>query len=163
VIRPGLLPLAPVELEPGYWPSMMLYAATVFLEAEGEPEPGQVAVAWVIRTRMDQQRASPRLVILGVDELAGDDGKPYEAFSCWNDDYVEARRRRLLQPEPNAWETAWRAASAAYWRLIPDPTHGASFYLNEELTRQIRPDHQLPSWFKRENVRCKIGRHTFLL
>lgn len=160
---PGLLPLPVLTNEPGMWPALILYASTVFLEAEGEPELGQLAVAWVIRNRMDAQKTTARFVILGQDGIAEGDGKPYEAFSCWNDDYAGARARRLMAPSPANWESCWRAASIAYWRLATDPTHGATFYLNPELTRRIRSDHQLPSWYDVRLVKLRVGSHEFLI
>ena len=158
----SLFPTFP-QGEPGTWPELSIYAATVLLEAEGEPEQGKLAVAWVIRNRMDQQSASIRTVILGKDGLAQGDGKPYEGFSCWNDDYVAMRVARLTNPDPVMVEICWRVACAAYWRLIPDPAHGATFYLNPDLTRQIRPDHKLPSWYDPKRVKLRVGHHEFLI
>lgn len=148
---------------PETWADLTLYAATVLLEAEQEPDLGKLAVAWVIRNRMERQQQGPRTVILGPDGLAEGDGKPYEAFSCWNDDYVPQRTQRLASPMPAVWEACWRAASIAYWKLGDDPTHGATFYLNPELTRRIRPDHQLPAWYDPRRVKLRVGRHEFLL
>ncbi len=159
----GLFPSAGID-DPGQWPEMVLYASTILLEAEGEPELGKLAIAFVIRNRMDRQKtASPRLVILGGDGLAQGDGKFYEAFSCYNDDYVIQRKSRLANPDSVMLEICWRAACLAYWRLVQDPTHGAEFYLNPELTRQIRPDHQLPSWYDVKRVSFRVGHHEFLI
>lgn len=151
----------PQQVDPGTWPEMALLAATVLLEAEGEPEIGQLSVGWVVRNRMDTQRASARTVILGKDQLAQGDGKPYEAWSCWNDDYVGMRKARLTAPDPVRWERAWRCACAAYWKLGSDPSEGATFYLNEELTREIRGG-TLPAWFDPTKVTVRINHHTFL-
>ena len=49
----SLFPSPPASVDLRDWADMELYAATVLLEAEGESEEGKVAVAWVIRTRMD--------------------------------------------------------------------------------------------------------------
>jgi spore germination cell wall hydrolase CwlJ-like protein len=145
-------------------PALLLYTATVMLETEGEPELGMIGVAFVIRNRMaDQSATSIRTVILGREQVADGDGKPYEAFSCWNDDYAAHRVSRLTSPEPTMWEVCWRAASCAYWRLIPDPTKGSTFYLNPELTKRIRPDHALPSWYDVRRVKLRAGRHEFLI
>jgi Cell Wall Hydrolase len=151
----------PQDLDPGHWPELALVAATIYLEAESEPEIGQLAVSYVIRNRMDKASASARVVILGKDQLAQGDGKPYEAWSCWNDDYVPARKSRLAQLEPTRWERAWRCACAAYWKLVPDPTSSADFYLNVELTKKLRGG-SLPSWFDPKRVTVQINQHTFL-
>lgn len=152
--------------EPGTWPGLALTAATIFLEGEAEPAAGRVAIAWVIRNRADRLPAEADVahrVILGPDRVAAGDGKPWEAFSCWNDDYVAQRRKRLTAPAAGVWELCWRAAAGAWWRLLPDPTGGATFYLNVELTLKIRPDKTLPKWFDPARVTATIGAHTFLL
>ena len=151
------------DSDPGTWSELVLLVATVLLEAEGEPDAGKLGVAFVIRNRMDHHGASIRTVVLGREGLAQGDDKPYEAFSCFNDDYVPMRKQRLAAPNQISMDRCWWAACAAYWKLLPDPTRGAKFYLNEELTILTRPDHKLPTWFKKENVRCRIGNHTFLL
>ena len=158
----SLFPLPPAEVDPGLWPEMLLYASTILLEAEGEPDPGPLGVGFVIRNRMDQVHASIRAVILGADGLAQGDGRPWEGFSCFNDDYVEQRKARLTAPDPGRWERAWRAACSAYWHLVPDPTFGAWFYLNPELTRKIRPKHDLPPWYDPARVTIRINKHEFL-
>lgn len=159
----NLFPAPALDIDPGQWPEMVLYANAILLEAEGEPELGKLGVAFVIRNRMDRQKASARTVILGKDGVAQGDGKPYEAFSCFNDDYVGMRTSRLANPDPVMVEICWRAACSAYWKLVSDPTHGATFYLNPDLTRQIRPDHQLPSWYDPKRVKLRVGHHEFLI
>lgn len=151
--------------EPGTWPGLTLVAATLFLEAEGEPDEGRVAIAWVIRNRAD--RRPPTLdvaheVILGPDKVAEGDGRPFELFSCWNDDYRAQRVKRLTNPAAGVWELCGRAAAGAWWRLLPDPTGHATHYLNVELTRKIRPDGGLPAWFREDRITAKLGHHTFL-
>ena len=44
----GPVPRFPPTPPPLEWDQLTLYAATVFLEAEGEPNEGKVAVAWVM-------------------------------------------------------------------------------------------------------------------
>lgn len=154
-----LLPPCPMELPPGTWPGLLLYAATVLLEAEGEPAEGQLAVAWVVRNRVDTHGhagVDPEAELLRSVLLAP------QQFSCWNEEYAGLRRARLAGVDPRRWEDCWRAASAAWWRLAPDPTAGATHYLNPVLTRQIRPRHDLPRWYDATRVTVVIGRHEFL-
>lgn len=141
---------------------LSLLATTVFLEGEGEPDEGKVAIAWTIRNRMDASRRTARKVILGPDGLVEGDGRAYEAFSAWNDDYVRQRTARLIAPDPVLWDRCWRAAACALWRLQPDPTGNAVFYLNVELTRKIRQLHDLPSWYDPARVTLRSGHHEFL-
>jgi len=163
-------PRVAADTDPGTWSGLALTAATIFLEGEGEPDEGRVAIAWVIRNRANRQPPTQdvaHVVILGPDRLADDDGKPWEAFSCFNDDYRAQRVKRLMYPAADVWEQCWRAAAGAWWRLLPDPTAaigGASHYLNIELTRTIRGG-TLPAWAELALATDRfitIGRHTFL-
>ena len=166
-----LTPPFPLLTTPDSWDDFTLMAATVHLEAEGEPWPGPLAVAWVIRHRMESWRTPIRRVILGPEGGAYGDGKPFEPFSCWNDDYRPMAQTRLAGATDAARERAWRAASGALWDHEPDPVLGAFFYLNPELTRRVRPDGRLPAWaadpadprlVDPRKLIGMIGRHAFL-
>lgn len=157
--------------DPGTWDEFTLVAATIHLEADGEPWPGPLAVGWVIRHRMEAWHSSVKRVILGPEGQAYDDGRPYEAFSAWNDDYRGIAEARLAGATAAARERAWRAASGALWDHEPDPVVGALFYLNPILTRKIRPDGRLPTWaadptdarlVNPRKLVVMIGQHAFL-
>lgn len=154
------VPAFPLLGEPGEWDDLTLAASTIFLEAEGEPDEGKVAIAWVIRTRM-RAGGTVHTIILGSDGRAYADGRAYEPWSCWNDDYVPIARARLAAAPEARREACWRAAAGGLWGLIPDPTSGANFYLNPELTKKIRKG-TMPSWYAPEKVVVRIGRHEFL-
>lgn len=157
-----LVPGFPLLEEPGDWDALTLVAATCFLEAEAEPDDGILGVAWVIRRRAIDWKASWHGAILGKDLRAYQDGRPFEAFSCWNDDYATRAKARLSAAPEAATTQCWRSAAGVLWDLLPDPVGGASFYLNVPLTKKIRPDHGLPAWYSEEKVTRLIGRHTFL-
>jgi len=155
-----LVPAFPAEFSPATWDSLTLLAATIFLEAEGEPDEGKLGVAWVIRNRADQWKQELRQVILAPRQ-----------FSCWNLDYQVVASRRLAQSIGMPVVGCWRAAAGVLWRLLTDPTEGASHYLNVEATKAARARHDLPSWaadpedptrVNQAAVRIVIGRHTFL-
>lgn len=156
----AIVPRFPLLDEPGEWDELTLLAATVALEAQGEPPKGQVAVAWVAMNRVRGWSKTLHQVLLGPESRAYGDGKPYEPYSCWNDDYKQRAQARLS--DMGAFAPAWSAAASALWQLGEDPSKGATFYLNPDLTRKIRPKHDLPSWFDPEKVTVVIARHTFL-
>jgi len=154
---------------PDLWDDVTLVAATVFLEADGEPDEGKLAVAYVIVNRRDAWRLSTRQVVLGPEGSAWADAKPFEAFSCWNDDFRRVAQSRLVAAGQQ--ERCWWAATGALWRSLPDPTQGATFYLNVPLTLKIRADGRLPAWAADPADRTRpdpskvtvvINRHTFL-
>lgn len=166
-----IVPAFPLTPEPGTWSELELLAATIYLEAEGEPMEGKLGVGWVVRNRMDLWHQTLRRVILGADERAWDDGHAFEVFSAWNDDYRERGRARLSAADGPETEASWRAAAGAYWRLVPNPIGTATFYLNIDVTRKIRKG-TLPDWaalasdktkINAEKVTAVLGRHTFLV
>lgn len=135
-------------------------AMTIYQEAGGEPWEGQLAVAYVLLRRAEARGQSIPDVCLAPAQ-----------FSAWNSDSPtrlrldDANGSRL--PE---WGQAFSAACAAYFGLKPDPTGGATHYLNVEETKRLRGG-TLPEWAAdsadrgRVNARLvtvMIGRHTFL-
>ena len=124
---------------------LYLLAITVAMEAGGEPEAGQLAVAYVIVNRDG-----------GVSDAIF---KPWQ-FSAWNTD-SPARMNLDLVPDAT-FRQCYRTAGAAYFGLLPDPSGGATHYLNEEATKKARPTGDLPAWFDEAKVTARIGRHTFL-
>lgn len=130
-------------------------ALTVVQESWGEPWNGQLAVAYVPINRGGSI----------IDNVLRD-----RQFSSWNSD---SGTRLMIDSYPtSAFAEAYKAAAAAYWRLVPDPGKGATHYLNENLTRVLRggkrqPDGtvvggSLPSWFNEKYITVRIGNHTFL-
>lgn len=151
------VPLFPLT-EPDQWDEYTLLAATILLEAEGEPPDGNDGVAHVVMSRHRIWNRPIHNVILGLDGKSDD---IYEPFSCWNSDYRTRALTRLAAADDQPLITAWRAAAGSLWQFTRDPTGGALFYLNLLLTKKIRGG-TLPSWFSEEKVTCTIGRHTFL-
>lgn len=165
-----VVPAFPLLPEPAEWDELSLLAATIYLEAEGEPMEGKVGVGWVIRHRMEAWKLPMRQVILGPDGKAWGDGRPYEPWSCWGDDYRKRGAARLAAAAGPEVEAAWRAAAGTLWRLLPDTVDRATFYLNVEVTRKLRKG-TLPDWaadpadktqLNRAKVTAVLGRHTFL-
>ena len=165
-----LIPPFPLLGAPGDWPALVLVAATVFLEAEGEPWDGLLGVGWVVRRRALDWKLGWHAAILGPDAKAEGDTRPFEPFSCFNDTDLPHSRARLAGTTPEKAEPSWKAAAAALWGLLPDPVNGATHYLNEVATKKIRGG-TLPAWAALPTdarhlnpalVRATIGRHVFL-
>jgi len=136
-------------------------AATIEMEAGGEPFAGKLAVGMVIVNRTEQWRQSL------LDVLFKD-----RQFSAWNNQ--SPTRLRLDTIPPAAWQEDLAAASGALFRTelgIADPSRGAVFYLNVPATKAGRGDGTLPEWCRdpadptklnEAKVLVVLGRHTFL-
>ncbi len=123
-------------------------AYTIAQEAGGEPPEGQLGVAWVVVNRMRKSNLSLTDVIFRSMQ-----------FSCWNSDSPTRMKLDTLPYE--VLRQCYQMACAAYFGFTIDSTGGATHYLNEEVTRQLRGG-TLPGWFAEEKVTKRIGRHTFL-
>lgn len=121
---------------------------TVEQEAGAEPFEGQLAVAYVVMNRVGASKASVIDTVLRSMQ-----------FSCWNAD--SPTRQKIDDISDSVLEQCFKAAVAAYFKLLPDPTKGASHYLNEDATKKARGG-SLPGWFDESKVTARIGRHTFL-
>ena len=141
-----------------------LLALTVLGEAEGEPDLGKYAVAWVIKNRMLRKKC-------GVAEVAL---APWQ-FSCWN--RLNNPRRSFLEDTimksaknlPLAvWTACVRAAHETLDGLAEDPTEGATHYCVSSLWGNDDSDRAKPRWFSRQAIAsgvtqetARIGKHTF--
>lgn len=126
---------------------IMVWARTVWGEAEGEPLVGQFAVAWVIRNRY-KERPKYGETITGVCL------RPRQ-FSCWNKGTPRRRQTVLETLNSDSLKSCMYAAFAVALDQVADPTGGANHFLNPQI---VVP----PAWYDPKKVTVRIGNHTFL-
>ena len=119
---------------------------TVAFEAPNEPAIGKAAVAHVVLNRKKSHRWGDTVKDVVM--------KPWQ-FEPWM-----TRRREIetLSPDDPRYRKAARIADAVLDGDMPDPTSGATQFLNETIVRQRRGG-SLPRWAQGEGL--VIGRHTF--
>jgi spore germination cell wall hydrolase CwlJ-like protein len=119
---------------------------TLVFEASGETEIGKVAVAHVIlnRARIGKWGDTVKEVVM----------RPWQ-FEPWM-----TRRSEMenLAREDARYRDAARVADAVLLGEMPDPTAGATHFLNPVIVRDRRGG-SLPAWARGEGL--PIGRHTF--
>ena len=119
---------------------------TIAFEASEEPEEGKAAVAHVIlnRERSGRWGESIKQVVT----------RPWQ-FEPWM-----TRRKQMVALSQNdpRYRGAARIADAVLSGQIPDPTAGATHFLNPTVVRKRRGG-SLPAWARGEGQ--PIGRHTF--
>ncbi len=135
---------------------MECFARTIWGEARGESEEGQVAAAWVMRNRVlaaqafitRMKRAHP---LFGDGTLLGACRAPRQ-FSAWNAE--DPNRAKLLQVgfEDAAFCRAFAVAAQVCGGLIKDPTGGATHYHHHAIE---------PAWAKSMKPKALIGAHMF--
>jgi spore germination cell wall hydrolase CwlJ-like protein len=122
----------------------ILAVITIWMEASGEQMDGKVAVAEVIRNRIEQKVHSD-------GTLAGTVLRPWQ-FSGWNQDSPRRIVSALLDSndkEVQACMTAWHTAMLGDTQIAK----GATYYFN--------PAGGVPTWAKSLKKLVSIGAHDF--
>lgn len=141
-------------LIPGLDPELSTYAPeerdylirTIVFEAADEPDEGKAAVAYVILNRKMSGRWGDT-----IKEVVT---RPWQ-FEPW---MTKRKEMENLSPNDPRYENAARIADAVLAGQLPDPTVGATHFLNPAVVRKRRGG-SLPSWALGEGE--PIGKHTF--
>jgi spore germination cell wall hydrolase CwlJ-like protein len=119
---------------------------TIAFEASGETEVGKVAVAYVVLNRKKSGRWGDN-----IKAVVTHPGQ----FEPW---MTKRRQIEGLSPNDPRYKRAAIIADAVLSGLTPDPTAGATHFLNPIIVRERRGG-SLPLWARGEGR--QIGRHTF--
>jgi conjugal transfer mating pair stabilization protein TraG len=119
---------------------------TIAFEAGEEPDEGKAAVAHVVlnRTKTGKWGDSIKEVVT----------RPWQ-FEPW---MTRRKQMQSLSPSDPLYQEAARIADAVLSGQMPDPTAGATHFLNPKIVRQRRGG-SLPAWARGEGQ--PIGQHTF--
>ena len=119
-------------------------ARTIFGEARGESEEGQIAVAWVIVNRWKSRRwyAGLSIATTCLKRLQ---------FSCWNPG--DPTYHRVVDARPYELETFVTIAREVVAGRIGDPTFGATHYYADTIAA--------PGWTTGKSPTIQIGHHLF--
>jgi spore germination cell wall hydrolase CwlJ-like protein len=119
---------------------------TLVFEAADEPDAGKAAVVHVILNRLRSARWGDTVKTVVT--------QPWQ-FEPWMTRRKEIQRLSVDDPR---YRDAARITDAVLAGIIPDPTNGATHFLNPEIVRKRRGG-SLPAWARGEGQ--SIGRHTF--
>lgn len=124
--------------------SVQIAAATIAMEASGEGQDGQLAVAFVLINRLKTGRWGSTLASVALAR---------KQFSCWNEDDPNRLRMAGMKnadPAILAAEKALDLASSGG----SDPTHGATHYYSITMSEP-------PEWASQATFLVQIGNHRF--
>ena len=119
---------------------------TIAFEASDESDEGKAAVAYVILNRIKSGGWGD-----SIKDVVTHPGQ----FEPWMTRREEMEKPSLDDPR---YRNAAQIADAVLTGQMPDPTAGATYFLNPAVVRQRRGG-SLPSWAQGEGQ--SIGRHTF--
>lgn len=125
--------------------SQELAVMTIAMEASGEGDDGQLAVAFVLVNRLKDGRWGSNLasVVLWPEQ-----------FSGWNTHDPNRMRLARMMNADQAILTAGFALNKAVRGSVTDPTMGATHYYSEDMP-------QPPSWAATGHFLVQIGKHRF--
>jgi hypothetical protein len=128
-------------------------ARTLWGECRGEPQAGQIAVAWVIRNRAERKRFAGTLAgqAGAVDRVC----KAKWQFSCWWDQQASA----LAALSPQRIEAQAELVRGVLGGITPDPTNGADHY--HTIARPGYADVWPPNWAPTMAEVARFGGHVF--
>lgn len=127
--------------------NLLCTALAVVMEARGEPDAGQIGVAWVVRTRAQERDADACAVVFAQAQFS------WTAYPL----------RRIVSIAASNGEGLLEAQDYA-WRVLvggePDPTRGANHFWSQA----NMPGRRAPPWARRAlpGSRVAIGGHTFV-
>lgn len=123
-----------------------LLVRTVIGEAANEPDDGQAAVAHVIMNRVNAGKYGKDVpnVVLAKGQ-----------FEPWQ---TRANELRSIRPDDPTYRRASQIVDRVIAGDMPDPTAGATHFLNPDIVRQRRGG-TLPAWAQGDGQ--KIGAHAF--
>ena len=124
-------------------------AINVWMEARGESYRGKLGVAFATMNRLaDSNRRWGKT----IEDVI------WQQFQYSWTNPSDANRMKLddIDWKDPAFIESHKAASAAYYRLSPDPTNGANHYLNPNAIAK------LPDWYAKGKVTAVIDKHEFL-
>ena len=123
-------------------------ARTIYGEARGQSFQGQVAVAFVIKTRSDERRKSITEICLAPMQ-----------FSCWNRNDPNRKIVEFVGMDTPRFMTAYGIACLVITGQLVNPAPGANHYHTVSA-----PDNMPwpPNWAKQMKTITTIGAHTFL-
>jgi spore germination cell wall hydrolase CwlJ-like protein len=119
---------------------------TIAFEASGEPVMAKIAVAYVILNRKKSGRWGDN-----IKAVVTHPGQ----FEPW-----ATKRKEIeeLMPDDPRYQSAAIVADAVLSGQTPDPTAGATYFLNPTIVQERRGG-ELPPWAQGEGL--PIGSHTF--
>lgn len=130
-----------------------LLARTIYGEARGEAWEGKIAVAWVIRNRVEVDLHGDGKPDWWGEGYAQVCLTPYQ-FSCWNKNDPNLPKLLGVTVEDPYFRVCLAAAAAVVSNLVPDPTKGARHYKTTTLAWPA-------SWGPQRIPLARIGSHSF--
>ncbi len=121
-------------------------ARTAFGEAEGEGDPGLVAVMSAVKNRLGKRK--------GWDTVQSVVQAPHQ-FESWAAGNPRRAVMEGMDPQSDTYQHLLALAQQVMGGQSPDPTGGATLFLN--------PKHANPHWAQVAKPTVRVGNHSFFV
>jgi N-acetylmuramoyl-L-alanine amidase len=118
------VPYSPQDLD--------VMARTLWGEARGEGPTGRIAVAWIIRNRVETDLGKDGKPDWWGEGIEGVCRKPWQ-FSCWNADDPNRPKLMAVTEADHNFRDCLEIARGVLAGIIEDPTGGATQYYNPRI------------------------------
>lgn len=129
-------------------------ATMIYGEARGEPEKGQIAVAYTAVNRA-LNRSVCDVVLAPMQYSVFNDNPGLKEIAL--NQHAEPKHKSVIEAE--AWRKAVKVAQDVMRKKVPDPTKGSTHYLNPELMNTL--GYEFPEWSKQYKMTITIHGHQF--
>lgn len=124
----------------------MCLALNIYHESRGESLTGQHAVAQVTWNRANHDKKNICDVVVSPNQFSWTKG----VFKSWGGKFVLSNSAR--PKESKSWEMAQHIATITLMNVVPDFTHGATFYHTKSVN---------PTWNRKLVLVSVYGAHKF--
>lgn len=129
-------------------------AVTIFGEARGESEKGQIAVAYTILNRSLNKRKTLCDIALAPKQYSIFNNNP-KLRAIATSLHLVPQQKNII--DKNSWDRAMAVAQMVARKTVQDPGHGATHYVAYKSLTHI------PDWTRKFKVSAKIDNHTFFV
>lgn len=129
-------------------------AVTVYGEARGESEQGQIAVAYTVLNRAKDKSLCH--VALAPKQYSIFNNNP-ELRAAAKSQHILPRQKNVI--DQKSWERAVKVAKIVIHGMVPDPTNGATHYLAPAVMKSKR--YRYPLWSRQYTLVSTIDGHKF--
>lgn len=129
-------------------------ATAIYGESRGEPDMGQVAVAYVIMNRAVKKPVCD--VVLAPKQFSIFNNNPSLRAAAMSA-HLEPMQKNVI--DEKGWQLAKDVAAVVIRKQMEDPTNGATHYLSPTVMAQ--KGYTYPKWSKIYKLKAIIEKHKF--
>lgn len=131
-------------------------SVTIYGEARGESEQGQVAVAYTALNRAVKSSKSVCNIVLSPKQYSIFNNNP-ELRAAAMSPHIEPKQKNII--DQKSWDSAMKVANMVIQRVVKDPTNGATHYLAPMVMKA--KNYRYPKWSKQYKLVAVIDGHKF--